>query len=355
VLGNRRARAHTALAYVTLLATLLTIRRFYKFIRARILGEFLDMVCGAEDNLAGRTLRDRFLIEGKGGIDVLLTTLDAESCLEQSLFSLYAEVPVARLLVCDGGSKDRTLEILSRFPRVEVFQPNNKTHGKDIEFVISKAETDWVMFHESDHTYAPGWFDEMLKYRDRFDAIDSQRIHVYTFTRPDSGFRGLSPQLGKLEAIRNFRVEDDCLTRIVDIALRQEIVKNGFRYGVANTTRHFHHVVEEVRYPSHLTKRATKVVFREPEEVIIDESNWKRRLTEVAKGYVKYIDCDTVIEDKEIDQYLMPLLNKHWVLANARPGWVQRYRRARSIRFRLMFHMRRMIWGLRLKVKRPRV
>jgi hypothetical protein len=64
-------------------------------------------------------------------------------------------------------------------------------------------------------------------------------------------------------------------------------------------------------------------VFREPEEVIIDKSNWKRRLMEVAKGYVKHIDCDKVIEDKEIDHYLMPLLDEQWVLANARPGWVQ--------------------------------
>jgi len=50
--------------------------------------------------------------EPLGAIDVVMLTLDAELSLEKSLFSIYKEIPVNRLIVCDGGSKDNTIKIL---------------------------------------------------------------------------------------------------------------------------------------------------------------------------------------------------------------------------------------------------
>jgi glycosyltransferase involved in cell wall biosynthesis len=274
------------------------------------------------------------------GIDVLLLTLDAEIFLEKSLMSLYAEVPVARLLVCDGGSKDSTLSILKNFPRVELYvRPDVRTTGKGVEFLLSKAKTEWMMFTDADLTFPHGWYDEMCKHRNEYDAFDSKRVHAYEFYREDPETTRLkmrplvaSPQMGKLEALRNFRVDDDYLQRITDIATRQTVEKAGYRYGKVDSTHHFHHTTEETKYASDRTKAATKIVFERPKEIVVNPEKWRKRLVDNAKAYVKYIDPSLpyVKDDVSIDRSLLPLLDREWVLQNG-AAWIQRYDRARSI------------------------
>jgi glycosyltransferase involved in cell wall biosynthesis len=278
---------------------------------------------------------DKYVTEQKG-IDVLLLTLDAEKFLEKSLLSLYAEVPVARLLVCDGGSEDRTLSILREFPRVELHvRPDIRTTGKAIEFLLSKAKTEWIMFTDADLTFPEGWYDEMCRYRTSLDAYDSKRIHAYEFYREDpstiaQNVRPLvtSPQMGRREALKDFHVDDDYLWRIADIALRQTVEKNNYRYGKVTTTFHFHHTTEETKYASDSSKVATKTVFQEPRETVINWENWRRRIVETAKAYVKYIDPDLpyVKLDASIDT-ILPLLDRKWVLGHG-PTWIRRYDKA---------------------------
>ncbi len=284
-------------------------------------------------------MTDRFASEQKG-IDVLLLTLDAEKFLQRSLTSLYVEVPVARLLVCDGGSKDQTITILERFPRVELYvKPEIRTTGKALEFLFSKARTEWVMITDSDLTFPVGWYDEMCKHRAEFDAFDSRRVHAYEFYREDPETMRLemrplvnSPQMGKLEALRNFKVDDDYVQRITDIATRQTIEKAGYRYGKVGTTYHFHHTTEETKYASDPNKAATKIVFERPKEIVVNPEKWRKRLIDNAKAYVKYIDPSLpyVKDDASIDRSLLPLLDRQWVLQNG-PAWIQRYDRAKSI------------------------
>jgi glycosyltransferase involved in cell wall biosynthesis len=287
-------------------------------------------------NLKDGKLVDRYKT-GEDGIDVLMVTLDAAPFLERSLVSLYSEVPVARLLVCDGGSKDDTVSILQRFPRVELhIRPDIRTSGKSVEFLISKARTEWVMLTDADLTFPEGWYDEMCKYRTEYDAFDSKRIHAYEFYREDPATSRLEarplvtcPQMGKLEAVRKYKVDDDYIWRITDIAMRQAVEKNGYRYGKVTTTHHYHHTTEETKYASDPTKVATKVIFKEPAEIIVNEANWRRRLVDSARGYVKYIDptLSYVASDEEIDKALLPLLDRDWVVQTG-PAWIPRYDRA---------------------------
>ena len=59
---------------------------------------------------------DRFTSDSSSqGIDVIMMTLDAEAFLEKSLFSIYQEIPVKRLIICDGGSKDSTIKTFIKF------------------------------------------------------------------------------------------------------------------------------------------------------------------------------------------------------------------------------------------------
>lgn len=75
---------------------------------------------------------DRKITEPKlEPIDVIMATLDSEFVLEKCLYTVYREIPVRKLFVCDGGSKDETFEILKKFPRVKVFvKPEIRTGGK---------------------------------------------------------------------------------------------------------------------------------------------------------------------------------------------------------------------------------
>lgn len=319
----------------------------------------------ADHSLSPPTLVDRYA-KMKEGIDVLLVTLDAERFLERSLLSLYAEVPVARLLVCDGGSKDRTLPILRQFPRVDLHvRPDIRTTGKAIEFLLSKAETEWIMFTDADLTFPEGWYDEMCKYRGSFDAFDSRRIHAYEFYREDPSTIDhdvrpyvTSPQMGRRKALENFHVDDDYLWRITDIASRQTVEKNNYTYGKVTTTFHFHHTTEEAKYGSDLSKAATKIVFQDPKEIVIDQENWRRRVVDNIKAYVKYIDPDLtyVRLDKSLDSVLL-LLDRSWVLENG-PAWIRRYdqvvekARRENMVWRRLFRLLRRLVAIHVRVLR---
>jgi glycosyltransferase involved in cell wall biosynthesis len=275
---------------------------------------------------------DRYVTDQKG-IDVLLLTLDAERFLEKSLLSLYAEIPVARLLVCDGGSTDRTVPILRAFPRVELhIRPDIRTTGKAVEFLLSKAETEWIMFTDGDLTFPKGWYDEMCKYRSSYDAFDSKRIHAFEFFREDPVTTAqdqrpvmTSPQMGRRKALQNFHVDDDYLWRIVDIASRQTVEKNNYRYGKVTTTFHFHHTTEESKYASDPSKVASRIVFQEPREIVINEENWRKRIIDNIRAYVKYTDPNLIYVkmDRGID-IVLPLLERSWVLEHG-PAWISRY------------------------------
>ncbi len=50
-----------------------------------------------------------------GSVDVVLLTKNSERVLEECLESVYQNVPVNQLIVVDGYSTDRTIEILGQF------------------------------------------------------------------------------------------------------------------------------------------------------------------------------------------------------------------------------------------------
>ena len=243
------------------------------------------------------------------------------------------------------------MTILKQFPRVEMYgRPDIRTTGKALEFLFSKARTEWIMITDSDLTFPQGWYDEMCKYRDRYDAFDSKRIHAYEFFREDLATMKLevrplvnSPQMARLRTLKDFRVDDDYLWRITDIATRQTIEKAGYRYGKVVTAFHYHHTTEEAKYASDPTKIATKMVFEEPREVVVNRENWHRRLIQNAKAYVKYTDPNMpyVAHDTAIDDILLPLLERSWVREQG-PAWLARYDRAVSLRSKLRRRMRKL-------------
>ncbi len=97
-------------------------------------------------------------------VDVVMLTKNSQHLLSQSLTSVYQNVPIKNLIVIDGYSTDRTLEILEQFNRkygnVQLFQMEG-TRAKARTEGIRKVTTDWFMFVDSDVLLCPGWFKKI--------------------------------------------------------------------------------------------------------------------------------------------------------------------------------------------------
>jgi len=105
-----------------------------------------------------------------GSVDVVLLTKNSERVLEKCLASVYENVPVNQLIVVDGYSTDRTLEILDLF--------NDKYHNVKVtldkgtratarEKGIRQVTTEWFMFVDSDVVVCQNWYKKALKHLDK--------------------------------------------------------------------------------------------------------------------------------------------------------------------------------------------
>jgi glycosyltransferase involved in cell wall biosynthesis len=102
-----------------------------------------------------------------GSIDVVLLTKDSERKLRDCVDSIYRNIPVARLIVVDGCSKDKTLEILGEFNQkysnVKVIMDKG-TRATARQKGIEAVETDWFVFVDSDVVLCRDWFKKAQKY-----------------------------------------------------------------------------------------------------------------------------------------------------------------------------------------------
>jgi glycosyltransferase involved in cell wall biosynthesis len=112
---------------------------------------------------------------GFSGVDVVVLTKDSDRLLRECLESVYAYVPVNRLIVVDSDSKDNTLEILDEFQKkhgnVVVLQ-NKGTRATARLEGIHRVTTDWFMFVDSDVVLCDDWFEKASPYmKDDVGAI----------------------------------------------------------------------------------------------------------------------------------------------------------------------------------------
>jgi glycosyltransferase involved in cell wall biosynthesis len=97
----------------------------------------------------------------KDRVDVVVLTKNSERKLEKCLDSVFKTVPVNRLIVVDGHSTDKTLEIVGRFRQkygnVVVIEDNG-TRGSARLKGIRLVETRWFLFVDSDVTLCDEWY-----------------------------------------------------------------------------------------------------------------------------------------------------------------------------------------------------
>ena len=112
---------------------------------------------------------------GMEPIDVAILTLNSERKLRQCLNSVYAYVPVKRLLVVDGFSSDGTLAIFGEFQAKYgnvVIAQEKGTRGSARQTAIEMVQTEWFLFVDSDVVLCKDWFTQAEKLvRDDVGAV----------------------------------------------------------------------------------------------------------------------------------------------------------------------------------------
>jgi len=274
-------------------------------------------------------------------IDVIIFTLDEETFLERCLYTVYKEIPVRKLLVLDGGSKDDTLKILKKFPRVDLHvRPDFKTTGKGFEYILSLVETKWFVLLDAHVELGDGWYNEMNKYENTYDVLEnSRRITAYhQYEEHEEKLRKHARSsdmchLMRKEALQNFHCDDDYMWRFVDFFVRQIVENSDYKYKKIDTTTHTHHERAGTKYESDETKKFKQLVWNKPKLVILDKKKQKLDNIQRAKAIVKYLDPNhpAIKNARVLDGYLR-FVKKKWVLENG-PGWIDRYKRASSFSF----------------------
>lgn len=297
-----------------------------------------------------------------GPIDVCMLTLDAVIFLERCLNTVYREIPVRRLLVCDGGSKDGTIEVLEKYPRVQLFvRPDIRTTGKAVEFLFSQVETESFVIIDADIELPLGWYDDMCKYQDKYDFLEcSGRIlafHIYRKYPLAINELERSHEfcfLGRKEAVKEFKCEDDYVWRMTDFYLRQQIEKAGYTYQKV-PVYHTHHEIERIPYQSDEEKTYSKVTLNVkvtgPERIILDTERWKKAMVKHAMGIVKYLDPNYPLVKKYRGfNPLIAMLDRKWIAKNG-PAWLKRYDKVTSSRTFLKGKIFSILYIIRNKIR----
>jgi glycosyltransferase involved in cell wall biosynthesis len=100
-------------------------------------------------------------------VDVVIITKNSEHMLSECLKSVYKNVPVNRLIVVDGGSTDKTLEIVHEFQKKHgniLLIPDRGNRATARQKGINQVKTEWFMFVDSDAVLCKDWFKKAEKY-----------------------------------------------------------------------------------------------------------------------------------------------------------------------------------------------
>jgi glycosyltransferase involved in cell wall biosynthesis len=107
------------------------------------------------------------LSAGDEQVDVMVRTKNSERLLRECLESIFAEIPVRRIIVVDAGSTDQTKEIKLSYQNVDFHMKPDLNLGQATKFGFSKAETEWVAVIDSDIVLRKDWLAQ--------NAIESLR------------------------------------------------------------------------------------------------------------------------------------------------------------------------------------
>lgn len=123
-------------------------------------------------------------------ISVVIPTLDAENDLGRTLAALVpaaVEGLVREVIVVDGGSRDRTLEIADHAGAEIVKSAAGR--GVQLRAGAARARFPWLLFLHADTVLEQGWERDALQMIERVESGRiAPRAAVFRFTLDDVGF-----------------------------------------------------------------------------------------------------------------------------------------------------------------------
>ena len=177
-------------------------------------------------------------------VDVVLITLNSERKLQECLTSVYQNVPVNQLIAVDGGSTDRTLEILSQFNskygNVKVI-PDKGTRATARQKGIENVKADWFIFVDSDVVLCKNWFQK-AKENVQSDVGAVWGIEVWSTIRNSGILKlfllvtrkifelrgGTHDTLIRTDAVKDIHIPSE-LHVFEDAYIKDWIIKKGYR------------------------------------------------------------------------------------------------------------------------------
>src|SRR3954470_18254717 len=122
-------------------------------------------------------------------ITVVIPTLNAEATLGPTLASLVSAAVdglVREVIVVDGGSSDRTAEIVDHAGANHL--TGHKGRGQQLAAGAAHARFPWLLFLHSDTVLVPGWEREAGLFMQRIDMGDRPpAAAAFRFTLDDEG------------------------------------------------------------------------------------------------------------------------------------------------------------------------
>jgi len=242
-----------------------------------------------EEYYKPKEFTDRFLGNSEQSVDVIIPVYHTNELWEANLIALYREVPVRRLLISDGGVIDDSIDIVQRFPRVEVFNHRQyKTLGKCIAELIKQVSSEWFIYVHSDVYLPPDWFDSMAKHQDEYDwygcPMNITALINYRNHEPRRPYAG--SQMGRKAAFGPAldEIDDDFVYRQEDFVFDKVVTDSGYKTGKVEDTFHYHQLM--YRKSSGYDLNVTKVRV----ETNTSEAEVLRANDMQLRGIVKYLD-----------------------------------------------------------------
>ena len=175
-------------------------------------------------------------------ISIITASYNYANYIEETIQSVinqtYSDL---ELIIVDDGSTDNSIEIINKYcnhdNRIRLYtHPNNENKGlkETLLLGISKADSDWIAFLESDDMWRKDYLEKKVEIADKYPEVglifndvefigNEDRIKNYKKTL-DKVIKGNNERVYPCNIFKNFNVKNPILT-FSSVMIKKELLK----------------------------------------------------------------------------------------------------------------------------------